>query len=197
MIVDKNRTLLAVVLCGIVFSQSLLWAQSAPRAEVVTPAEAAALKQFDQAIAKYMAIRNKLASEVQGPVKDSSASQVNNASDALAGAIERARQGAQVGTIFAPPAAAVIKRRITEAVKSGQLEAVLANIDDEKQTGPAPKVHLRLPISAQMATMPPSLLKVLPVLPKALEYRILGKTLVLRDVDASLILDYIPLAVPR
>jgi len=52
-------------------------------------------------------------------------------------------------------------------------------------------------VSAQMATMPPSLLKVLPPLPKELEYRILGRYLIVRDVDASLILDYIPAAVPR
>ncbi len=48
-----------------------------------------------------------------------------------------------------------------------------------------------------MATMPPSLLAALPELPKELEYRIVGNYLVLRDVDAALILDYIPAAVPR
>ena len=46
-----------------------------------------------------------------------------------------------------------------------------------------------------MATMPPSLLAVLPTLPKELEYRIIGKYLILRDVDAALILDVIPDAV--
>jgi len=40
-------------------------------------------------------------------------------------------------------------------------------------------------------------LSVLPPLPKGLEYRILGRYLVLRDVDASLIIDYIPEAVAR
>lgn len=144
-----------------------------------------------------MALRTKLATEVTGPVKDSSAAQVNNASDALAGGIERARQGAQQGAIFSAPVAAMIKQRIAAAVRSGNLESVLADIDDEAKTGPAPKVHLRLPVSMQMATMPASLLKVLPTLPKALEYRILGTYLVIRDVDASLILDYIPGAVPR
>ena len=160
-------------------------------------AEASAIKQFDEAIAKYMALRRGLRSEVRGPVKDSSSSQVTDASDALAGAIQRARQDAQVGAIFSEPVAAVIKRRIADAVRTEKLEAVLAGIDDEGKTGPAPKVHLRLPVSAQMAMMPPSLLKVLPPLPKALEYRILGNDLVLRDVDASLILDYVPAAVPR
>lgn len=144
-----------------------------------------------------MAMRQKLRSEVRGPVKDSSSTQLNNASDALAGAIERARQGAEVGDMFTAPVASVIKRRIAEAVRTKQLTSVLAGIDDEGGTGPSPKVHLRLPVTAQMATMPPDLLKVLPQLPKELEYRILGRFLVLRDVDASLIIDYIPAAVAR
>jgi len=144
-----------------------------------------------------MALRNKLLSEVSGPVKNSSSSQVTDASDALAGAIQRARQDAQVGSIFSEPVAAVLKRRIADQVRTEGLVPILADIDDEGEPNRAPKVHLRLPVSAQMATMPPSLLKVLPVLPKELEYRILGRYLVLRDVDASLILDYIPGAVPR
>lgn len=161
------------------------------------PAEAAALKQFNQAIAEYMAMRRSLRTEVTGPVKNSTSAQVTGASDALAGAIERARRGAVAGSIFNPGIAAVITQRIGAAVLAEKLAPVLADIDDEGGASPAPKVHLRLPVSAQMATMPPSLLAVLPPLPKELEYRILGRYLVIRDVDASLILDYIPAAVPR
>ena len=190
-----TRHLLApAVLALVVGSLSLPWAASA---QTATSADATALKQFEAAIAQYMAMRAKLSSEVRGPVKDSSSTQLTDASDALAGGIQRARKEAREGSIFAPPIAAVIKRRIADAVRDGQLESVLADIDDEGTAGPAPKVHLRLPVSAQMATMPPALLKVLPPLPKELEYRILGRYLVLRDVDPSLIIDYIPLAVPR
>ena len=170
---------------------------SASAQQSATAADAAALKQFDVAIAKYMAMRHKLRDEVRGPVKNSSSTQITDASDALAGAIQRSRHDALVGTIFSKPVAALIKQRIAHAVRTEKLASVLADIDDEGGAGPAPKVHLRLPVTAQMATMPPSLLKVLPSLPKELEYRILGRYLVLRDVDASLILDYIPLAVPR
>lgn len=161
------------------------------------PDEAAALKQFNQAIAEYMAMRRSLRSEVSGPVKNSTSAQVTGASDALAGAIERARRGAVAGSIFNARIAAVITQRIAAAVRTGNLAPVLADIDDEGGASLAPKVHLRLPVSAQMATMPASVLAVLPPLPKELEYRILGRYLVIRDVDASLILDYIPGAVPR
>ena len=58
-------------------------------------------------------------------------------------------------------------------------------------------VGLPIPAAAQMATMPPSLLATLPRLPAALEYRVVGNTLVLRDVEAGLIIDFIPAAVPR
>jgi len=157
----------------------------------------AAVKDFNKAIADYMALRRRLRSEVSGPVKNSTSSQVTNASDALAAAIERARPDAQVGSIFTPAISAVIKKQITDAIRDDDLEDVLSDIDDEQVTALKPSVHLRLPVSAQMATMPASLLKVLPPLPKELEYRILGRYLVIRDVDASLILDYIPAAVPR
>ena len=171
--------------------------ESAPQPGSSPAADAAAIKEFDDAIAQYLALRQALRSEVPGPVKDSTAVQLNSASDALAGAIQRSRAKAQVGAIFSEPVAAAIKRRINELVRTGKLAAVLAGIDDDGAASPAPAVHLRLPSVTQLATMPPSLLAVLPPLPRELEYRIVGRHLVLRDVDASLLLDYIPNAVPR
>jgi hypothetical protein len=195
--VNHISKLLVMIAAGILLAPPpVLWAT---RLQTTAPssAEAAAVKQFDDAIAKYMALRQRLRSEVAGPVKDSSSTQVTNATDALAGAITRARQDARAGDIFTAPVAVVIKRRIADAVRSERLETVLADIDDDGKPSPSPTVHLRLPVSAQMATMPPALLKVLPSLPKELEYRIVGRYLVLRDVDASIVLDYIPSAVPR
>lgn len=175
---------------------SLLWA--APQQPASNgSADAAAIRKFDEAIVKYMALRKRLRNEVSGPVKNSSSSQVNDASDALAGSIQRARKNAQVGSIFNAPVAALLKRRILDTIRTEKLAAEIADIDDDGPVSVAPDIHLRLPVSAQMATMPPALLNVLPVLPKELEYRIIGRNLVLRDVDASLIIDYIPGAVPR
>ena len=181
----------------------LLAAQSSPpravelQAAATASADAAAMKQFDDAVARYVALRQGLSTEVRGPVKNSSSAELNGASDALAAAILRARKDAHVGSIFTKPAAAVITRRIAAVVRNERLAGVLASIDDDGSAGPPPQLHLRLPVTAQMATMPPALLSVLPPLPKTLEYRILGRYLVLRDVDASLIIDYIPAAVAR
>lgn len=159
--------------------------------------EAAAVAQFQAALADYMLVRERLRSEIRGPVAFSTAVELNQASDALAGAIQRARSGARPGSIFVGPVATMLKRRVDEVVRRDRLGPVLANIDDEETTPKTPSVHLRFPAASQMATMPPALLAALPPLPKELEYRIVGTFLVLRDIDAALILDYIPAAVPR
>ena len=159
--------------------------------------EAAALAQFEAAIAKYMALRQRLRNEITGPVPNSTGTELNRASDSLAAAIQRARTGAREGNLFVVPVTIVIKRRVEDVIRRDHLEPILANIDDEAPTVKTPAIHLRFPLASQMATMPPSLLAALPELPKELEYRIVGNYLVLRDVDAALILDYIPAAVPR
>lgn len=160
------------------------------------PVDPAAIKQFHGEVEKYMAIRQGLLTEVSGPVAESTAVELNNASDILAAAIKRRRPGNKPGTLFTPPAAEAIKRIIADAVRTAGLAAELQRIDDEGGNG-KPSVYQRFPEAAQMATMPPSLLAVLPELPKELEYRIVGTFLVLRDVDAALVLDLIPNAVPR
>ena len=159
--------------------------------------ETAAIAQFEVAITNYMSMRQRLRNEITGPVPNSTAVELNRASDSLAAAIQRARSGARPGTIFREPIATVVKRRVDDVVRRDNLGPVLANIDDEEETVKTPSVHLRFPAAAQMATMPPSLLAALPPLPKELEYRIIGSFLVLRDVDAALVIDYIPAAVPR
>jgi len=187
------RTFLVLLSVGVVLPGPTPGAQEVRPA----PAEAAAIRQFDTAIAEYMAMRRRLANEIASPVPNSSSKELNNASDALAGAIVRARQKAAVGDLFVSPVTPVFKRRVDEAIRSAGLKKALAGIDDEEPTIRAPKLHLRFPASSEMATMPPSLLAVLPGIPKELEYRIIGRFLVLRDVDAALIIDYVSDLIPR
>lgn len=160
-------------------------------------AEAVVIQQFQARIEQYMALRRRLTNEIAGPAANSSAVQVTNASDALAAAIQRARPGKRNGSFFTAPTTTVVKRRLTGVAGEKDLVLMLAAIDDDGPASPTPVVYRRFPTSSQLATMPPSLLAVLPPLPKELEYRIVGNSLVLRDIDAALILDYIPSALPR
>jgi hypothetical protein len=190
----KCRLSLAVAICATV--PAILWAADT-QGGTGGAQDAAAISQFDAAIAKYLAVRRRLLEEVPGPTAGSSAPKLTQASDALAAAIQRSRPKARPGDLFVAPVAAVIKRRVVDAVQREQLGPVLAGIDDEEGGPKSPSIHMRFPVATPMATMPPSLLAVLPVLPKELEYRIIGNFLILRDVEAALIVDVIPAAVPR
>ena len=152
-------------------------------------------QSFDRAVTDYMALHAKLRSETPGPVPQSSAKQVSEASDLLANSIRRARPRASQGQFFDKEVADKIRARIKNALSSSRI--TIASIDDERPTVQEPSVYLRFPAASEMATMPPSILQVLPVLPPELEYRIIGEYLVLRDVKAALVLDFIPRAVPR
>jgi hypothetical protein len=58
------------------------------------------------------------------------------------------------------------------------------------------RVNADYPLRAPVSTVPHSVLLVLPPLPDALEYRFVGRDLILRDGEANLIVDYIVGAAP-
>ena len=61
---------------------------------------------------------------------------------------------------------------------------------------PTIAVNAIYPTNAPLSTVPPSLLLRLPKLPTDLEYRFVGRTLVLRDREANMIVDFLKEAVP-
>ena len=157
----------------------------------------AAFRGFDAAVARYVALQQRILTEVPGLTPNSTAKELNDASDRLAAAVRRARPRAARGEFFDAEATRLIRQRISSALRSPGAAAAIESIDDESPPGVRPDVHLRFPEASALATMPPSILAVLPPLPDGLEYRIIGEYLVLRDVGAALILDFIPGAVPR
>ncbi len=84
------------------------------------------------------------------------------------------------------------------AVKSDVKETLKENTEERKEEGKQPvvfKVNASYPDDTPLPTTPPQVLKSLPKLPEQLEYRIVGKTLIIRDVDADIIVDFVPNAI--
>lgn len=157
----------------------------------------AAFRAFNTAVARYVALQQKVLTEVPGLTPNSTAREITDASDRLAAAIRRARPKARQGEFFDKETAGLIRQRINAELRSPGSTVVIDSIDDEAPAAVRPSIHLRFPEASPLATMPPSILGLLPALPKELEYRIIGEDLVLRDVGAALIIDFIPGAVPR
>jgi len=58
-------------------------------------------------------------------------------------------------------------------------------------------VNGRYPDTIPLSSVPPQILKALPPLPEELEYRFIQNSLILLDVHAHIIVDYLTAAVPR
>ena len=117
--------------------------------------------------------------------------------ESMAGAIRAARPDARQGDLFNPAAQRTIRERIAVALRARGLTPGDIRLA-ERHDGVAPaSVLLRIngtfPWAASTA-MFPTILDALPALPSELQYRLVGRDLVLVDVHASLIVDILPRA---
>jgi hypothetical protein len=123
--------------------------------------------------------------------------QIADRQHALAGRIAAARHGSRQGDIFTHEVAEEFEKIIRKAFKEPSGRAMRRTIEDRE---PVKLVVLHVndvcPEDLSRTTMPPTLLRGLPVLPKELAYRIIGRALVLEDIKTNLIVDFIPNAIP-
>ena len=127
-----------------------------------------------------------------------SASKINQHRRRLASSIQLARPQAKQGDIFSPAITQEFKHLIAIGYEGAEAAKVRASLrHDEPVNDVLVRVNAVYPEHIPLQTMPPSILLNLPDLPRELDYRIVGHTLVLRDVGANLIVDYIPEAIPR
>src|SRR5438046_6802433 len=66
----------------------------------------------------------------------------------------------------------------------------------EQLTTPATSQNPRINEQLDAPRVPPRLAEILPPLPKQLEYDFTDRTLVLRDIDADVVVDFVPNAFP-
>ena len=84
------------------------------------------------------------------------------------------------------------------AVKADVKEELKENAEEQKEEGGKPvvlKVNATYPPDTPLPSTPPQVLMNLPKLPEQLEYRIVGKNLIIRDVEANIIVDFVPNAI--
>lgn len=157
-----------------------------------------AFDDFAKRLDQYSALRNKLADSV-GPLDPTwDQGKIALRASKLADAIRMARAGAKQGDLFTPEVATIIATLI-KTEYDRRPDTVLNARGDAQRELPdfVPEVNQIYPTSYPLATFPATLLPLLPRLPKELEYRIVSKYLILRDVEANVIIDLMPHAVPQ
>jgi hypothetical protein len=116
---------------------------------------------------------------------------------ALAREMRAARHGARRGDIFAPPLEKYFRTLIARTLQRAGIRDLLTTIEDENTVHTPASVNGEYPAGRSLPCMPPSLLAALPPLPPELRYSFVGRDLILWDVHAGLIVDFVPRAVPR
>jgi hypothetical protein len=167
----------------------------AKSAEAPNPVEDPRFKDFFDRVRAYIKVHNAADARVPSLKETSDPKQVAVREKALADEIRVQRAGAQQGDVFSPAAAREIGIVVAGDFNSRPLRAQKAILVEVPMKVP-PAINTDYPTTLPLATVPPSLLLKLPTLPEELEYRFLGRHLILRDIKANLIVDFIPDVVP-
>ena len=158
---------------------------------------AAALAEFNERTKQYVALHRKLANET-GEINDTKKpSEITQREQALGKLIRDSRSAARQGDIFTPAVQTLLKGVIKQ--EFSRRSAAVRKDRDEDQDELAdftPAVNQTYPPDKPLVTFPAGLLRTLPKLPRELEYRLVQRNLILRDIEANIIVDFIPAATP-
>lgn len=183
-ILGSGSAAAALLLCGGLIGCGIADAETVNK-------DAQILTDFQTRAAEYVKVHNKARSSSLPAKGNGSAEAISGRERQLAAQIRTLRKGAKHGSIFTPPISSEFRRlaSITSQGTSGKhIETSLAR--SEPVQLPI-HVNAAYPESVPLQSTPPTLLQNLPQLPKELEYRLVGHRLVLRDIEANLIVDYV------
>jgi len=178
-------------------AQTSLPAQTPPIVkpkEVARATEDPSYKAFLDRVNEYIDLRKKLDDGLPHLKPTENLQRVETHEQLLAARVRAARSAAKPGDIFGA-AGDAIRKTIREDAGSRTARDLEAAKQEVPPQDP-PKVNATYPEKAPLATVPPLLLLRLPKLPEGLEYRFMGRDLILHDSTANIIVDFLQDAAP-
>lgn len=169
-------------------------ATATPDGQAINPVGAAVL-EFQKNVQEYMKRHNEAEGKVPNLKNTDDPVKISEREKALAQTIMTIRAGAQTGEVFTKDVATYFTTIIKEDFAKRSVVDRRA-IGHELPKGAKVAINTEYPTTIPLLTFPPALLLKLPDLPPELEYRIVGRNLILRDVKANLIVDAIYDVVP-
>ena len=158
--------------------------------------DAQALAEFTQRVTAYQALHQKLEATLPPLPTETTPATVHKHQQAMASLMVAARKDAKRGDIITPAAQLVFRQLLARVFQGEEGRMLKANILDENPGNIGLKVNARYPDEVPLSTVPPQVLSALPKLPEHLEYRFIGDRLILLDVHAHTIADYMDKVFP-
>jgi hypothetical protein len=158
---------------------------------------AAGYKDFSDRVQAYVTLHKSVESTLPALKPTALPEMIAAHQQALARKIREARPKARRGAIFSEAAVTAFRLTIRNEFRGPHGEGARATI---RQGEPLTEVHLHVnetyPDGVPFTTVPPTLLLKLPKLPEQVAYRIVGRDLILLDVEANLVVDRISEIIP-
>jgi hypothetical protein len=201
------------ILCGVatvawvLAANSLLLSQNAPlrtklanRPSVKQPSvnqDSRTIGEFSKSVDDYGKLRKRAQAGLPARKSGESAADIKQYQAALAQKIRGERSQAKPGEIFTPPVSQLFRKLIATPLQSSEGDKIRASLRHaEPVRGLNLEINQQYPAEAPLQSTPPTLLVDLPRLPPELEFRVVGRDLVLLDTTANLIVDLLPDALP-
>ena len=166
----------------------------------LTPADSQALATMNDRLKQYVDLHRKVERSLPKLPKEATPQQIDKNQRALEKRLREARAAAKPGDLFTPEARPVIERLLASVFGGPDGKQLKASIMDENPVDPVAlklTVNGRYPDTVPLTSIPPQVLQTLPKLSEDLEYRFIGDWLILLDVHAHLIADYVDNALPK
>jgi hypothetical protein len=158
-------------------------------------ARGAATKAFLDRLQEYVAFHNNVQKMVPSLKETPSPEEIAKRETALGAMLIKQRPEAKEGDFFIKQMQPYLAQTIKQDFARRSAEdrrALMIELPKDVPIG----VNMVYPPGLPLATFPGRLLKALPELPKELEYRIVGRHLILRDVKGNVIVDLMRDVVP-
>ena len=190
---DVRRTTVVLSLCAALAGIAAGVLAQQPAVNV----DAAILAALEKRITDYSNLHEKLEATLPRLSRDAEPGAVDAHQRALASLIQIARPRADQGDVFGPAARALIRRLLARVLGGPDGQRLRDSIMEDNPGPLRVRVNGRLPDDAPRSTLPLQVAKMMPKLPEAVEYRFLGRRLVLVDAHALIVVDYVDEALPK
>ena len=174
----------------------LTWGQTDASERQTAPVrvneDAQLIAVFSKRVEAYVELHRKAERTLPARPDKPTSQQLDTHERALARLIAQGRPRAQQGDIFSKDSRAYFRRQIARTLSGPDGAQIRGSIMDEN---PGRRIQLginsRYPDEIPVSTMPAQMLAALPKLPEELEFRFIGERLILLDIHAHLIVDFI------
>jgi hypothetical protein len=180
---QKFRALVILLLC------CPAAACSARQAGVASTVSEPTLQPFIARTNAYVAERTRIEQQLPKLTGEEEPEQIKDRQEKLRAAIRTARTGAREGDIFTREAEPAIRDIIRSEFRGPDGQATRLTVMEENPGPFKCEVNGVYPEDRPVSTVPLELLGRLPKLPDDLEYRFVGRHLILRDAKTNLIVD--------